>query len=123
MRGEAIDPLAVRCPQCGMPKWEQCVYVLPPTINLEFGTHYLSYSQQRAVARVGKPTQRPHAARTDNARRRYQLKKNKEDRSFEAASAQRRLIATIEREWERQEHFKLREWFRRHGRILIGDEQ
>lgn len=119
MAGEVIDTEAVRCPVCEQPPFSRCVYVMPSTIDVSFGDHYLSPRQREIVARVGKPTKRHHWARIDAARRRYMVKVRRGVRAREAArTRKRRVIAAALRDFDLAEHDRLRAWLAVHAGIF-----
>lgn len=121
---------AVDCPKCGSPKMQMCVYVQVP-----MPTQYRSTRENSpAMARYdksGSATKVPHIERMDayraGARRqaiRVYQKQYREQRKQEAVRLAKDgpLMAAVRamRQFDVQEHERLREWLAAYGDILVN---
>jgi hypothetical protein len=101
------DAYAGPCTFCSAPAGQRCVYT----------TAQPSWNRQ-----LGDPTQIPHAARKQAARRRIHARLWKERHpAVIPATRDRRQAAAAEREFDRREWEQLRDWLRLYGEILWKD--
>lgn len=120
-----LDPYAVACPECGAQPEQPCVYRPLAGIDPDF-VHYLSRARQQRHALTGTPTKRPHNGRISAARdRAHKRAAAARRKALEAAgraaeaSPQRRQIARLEAEFDRQEYEQLRSWLAQFAGVLI----
>ncbi len=115
-----LDAYQVICPDCGAAKNRACVYLPLPNVDLEF-VHFRSRRVQERVALTGSPTKRPHNGRLV---RLHELRLKAIRRASRPAvppvDQDRLAAARAEREFDRREFERLREWLRANGRILLA---
>jgi hypothetical protein len=118
--GRADATLAVKCPECGKPKGEICVFVAPKP-----GSAGYYQNQRDKIARAGKPTLVPHQARYDALRlseNRAHWAAVRAERLAQLPRPDPEILAAQDamRAADRREYVQLALWLRTFGVELFG---
>lgn len=112
---------AVKCPRCGKPKGNPCVYVEPRNPPEEL-RNWAGYQLQRE--RAGKPTKKPHLERFQEAREtRWQSLRKR--RAYPVRPADPELVAASRamHTQDLREQLALAIWLRTWGSALFRKEK
>jgi len=120
------EALTIKCDECGAEPGAPCVYLWPTGVPTDKYIDDFSPGMRVKILRAGKPTLRPHNSRFagawEMAKKALAAEKARRIKdhiaSLSKATAKQREIAYAQREWDRQEWLRLRDWLRRWGHMF-----